>query len=130
MNYFYDTNIIIYYLNQYTEVEKYFTKDFLIKNEIAISIITRIELLSYPNISETEELKIYRLLNQFKIIFLTNEVEQKTIKIKRKYNVKLPDAVISASSILTNSTLLTRNIDDFKNIDILKTVNPFNAGKI
>jgi predicted nucleic acid-binding protein len=35
---------------------------------------------------------------------------------KRKYKILLPDAIIAATSYLTNTILATRNIKDFKRI--------------
>jgi len=46
MKYFYDTNIFIDYLSGVEDVQKYFDQDFLADNELFISSIVRIELLS------------------------------------------------------------------------------------
>jgi len=43
---------------------------------------------------------------------LTNLV----VNIIRKHKIKLPDAIIAATAIYTNSTLITRNIKDFSKI--------------
>jgi predicted nucleic acid-binding protein len=43
---------------------------------------------------------------------LTNFV----VDLRRKHKIKLPDAIIAATSLYTNSTLITRNIKDFSRI--------------
>jgi len=59
-------------------------------------------------------------------VHLTEEVIEGVIRIRKKFRVKLPDAIILASAIENNLTLITRNIEDFKTVappDVL--VNPF-----
>lgn len=58
-------------------------------------------------------------------VFPINEdVVKKTIDIKRKHKIKLPDAVIAATAITYNLILVTRNTKDFDKIENLKLVNP------
>jgi hypothetical protein len=38
------------------------------------------------------------------------------VYLRRKYKIKLPDAIIAATALYTNSTLITRNIKDFSKI--------------
>ncbi|WP_425571141.1 PIN domain-containing protein [Olivibacter ginsenosidimutans] len=53
------------------------------------------------------------------------EVKEETIKIRRRYSIKLPDAIIAATAISHKLTLITRNTKDFSAIKGLKSVNPF-----
>lgn len=53
------------------------------------------------------------------------EVVDKTILVCRQTRIKLPDAIIAATSLVYNLTLVTRNIDDLKNIDAIKLINPW-----
>lgn len=48
---------------------------------------------------------------------LDNEVVEKTIKIRRKYKIKLPDAIIAATAIVFDFTLISRNDNDFEKIE-------------
>jgi predicted nucleic acid-binding protein len=44
---------------------------------------------------------------------------------RRKYKVKLPDAVIAVTAINYDLNLITRNEGDFKNIHEPEIYNPF-----
>ena len=46
-------------------------------------------------------------------------------EIRKKYNLKLPDAIIAASAIVYNLILISRNVNDFINIAGLEVVNPW-----
>jgi predicted nucleic acid-binding protein len=50
------------------------------------------------------------------LIALTDNVKQKTIELRKKYGLKIPDAVILAASMIMESTLLTAD-KDFKDIE-------------
>jgi predicted nucleic acid-binding protein len=41
-------------------------------------------------------------------------------ELRRKYNLKLADAVVAVTAILTNSKLITRDIRDFKKVKELE----------
>ena len=40
-------------------------------------------------------------------ISLTDEIKEKTIEIRKKYKIKLPDALVPASAIVNNLPLIT-----------------------
>jgi predicted nucleic acid-binding protein len=75
--------------------------------EQAVSVITRIELLAYPDITADEEQDIQEFLSGVDIP-LTTEIENETIKIRRANpRVKLPDAVIAATAVLLDALLIS-----------------------
>lgn len=82
-------------------------------------------MLGVPGISEEELIKIENFLNEFICIDYNKEIEKLTIDIRKQKSVKIPDAIIAASAIFTNSVLVTRNTKDFQNIPALKLLNPF-----
>ncbi|MDR0654644.1 MAG: PIN domain-containing protein [Synergistaceae bacterium] len=102
--------------------------DFLDGNESAVglrnaaaaslyaSVITRMELLSAVRNTEERVSTIYNLLSFFTIVPLNYKVEAKAIEIRRETGLKLPDAIIAASSIVTESILIThdRHLKDAK----------------
>jgi hypothetical protein len=50
---------------------------------------------------------------------------KKVISIRQNHKIKLPDAIILATSLVNNYSLITANVDDFINIDIsLEIINP------
>ena len=86
-----------------------------------VSIITEIELLSFHQLSDSEEQQILEMLQSINKISLTDDVSHKTIQIRRHNNkLKLPDAVIAATTIINDAILLT-NDQVFSSINGLKT---------
>jgi len=56
------------------------------------------------------------------ILNLDEEIILETIAIRKKYTVKLPDAIIAATCIVNNYQLLTNNTKDFAKITGLSTM--------
>ena len=115
-----DTNIIIYLAQGKLRIS-----DFTKKGNLYISSITYIETLGYPFTNHEEEKAIRKLCEIFERFFITKEIEEQTILIRKSNKIKLPDAIIAATAIVYNLTLVTRNTDDFKNIKGLNILNPF-----
>jgi len=97
-NYLLDTNSIIYLL-----------KDGLTLpfNNYYFSIITEIELLSYKKITPQEEGIIKQVLTNFNKLYINEDIKELTIKIRKNSMIKLPDSLIIASSLASNSILVT-----------------------
>lgn len=119
-----DTNTAIDYLagrlaqSGITKIE-----DILNKELAVISIIVKIELLSF-NAPNSEDLQIIEtLINQCALIQLEEIIAEKTYLLRRTHRIKLPDAIIAATALHNNFTLLTRNLSDFRNIDGLVLLN-------
>jgi predicted nucleic acid-binding protein len=59
------------------------------------------------------------------IVFnLSPEIVLETIRLRRKYRTKTPDAIIAATALMHGFTLITDNERDFNNIKNLKWINP------
>lgn len=56
---------------------------------------------------------------------LTPEVAERTIVLREKHSIKVPDAIIAATALTYDLTLITRNASDFKDIQELTIENPF-----
>ncbi|HEY0651747.1 MAG TPA: type II toxin-antitoxin system VapC family toxin [Chryseosolibacter sp.] len=89
-----------------------------------ISIINKIEILGFKDISRVEEKLFNKIINQGKIIHLHDGIVEETIFLRKHVNIKLPDAIIAASCISVNAVLLTSNTTDFRKISNLKVLNP------
>jgi len=73
-----------------------------------VSVITRIELLSYPDLSASEDQQIRLLLRKrFKVISLNNKIEQIATLIRAKTKLKLPDSIIAATAISKKALLIS-----------------------
>ncbi len=102
INYLFDTNILIYLLNDRL-AEK------LPSGCYGYSVITEIELLSFPALTATDAEIIIGYLNNIVLMTLTDNIKQKTIKLRRTYRIKLPDAIIAATAMETKAILLTND---------------------
>jgi hypothetical protein len=74
--------------------------------------------------------KSFELAKQFSeyssVIELDDDIVNNVISLKRKRNIKFPDAIIAATAIKNGWTLVTRNEKDFKNMD-MDIYNPFSG---
>lgn len=102
-----DTNVAIGILKAYPSALALLTTEQLDFNNFAISQITRMELLSYPNLEAEEEQKIQNLLANSLVLNLDEKIEQEAISFRRNHNVKLPDAIIGATAKVYGLRLLT-----------------------
>ncbi|WP_167884921.1 type II toxin-antitoxin system VapC family toxin [Leptospira levettii] len=103
MRWLLDTNAIIY-------IQKGLVKEPLPNAEIFISVISKIELLSYPNLTSIEKNFLNDFLSNIHIIPLSPEIETLTIDMRIKHKLKIPDAIICASAILSESVLITNDL--------------------
>lgn len=101
-NWLVDTNILIALTSGREDVVT-----LLDGKNIFISVISEIELLSWPNLTAKDVRLLETMLTDFTVIELTRYVKNETIKLRRKHGVKLPDAMIAATSITNDLPLLT-----------------------
>jgi predicted nucleic acid-binding protein len=74
-----------------------------------ISIITRMEALSYPDITPDEEKRAHDFLSSCTVIPLDQRLEQEVIQFRRSSKRKLPDSIIAATAALLGITLLSHD---------------------
>ena len=116
-----DTNIIIYVSKGILSLDDFLTEN----DELFISSISYMEAYGFPFQDKQEEKEIVKFCTMFNRFSITEEVEKRTILIRKSHKIKLPDAIIAATAIVHNLILVTRNDSDFKNISGLKVLNPF-----
>ena len=92
----------------------------IIDSDPYLSIINKIELLGFSHVSDY----ILELVDVANILGLTDNIVDKTIAIRKSKKIKLPDAIIAATTIEHHLLLVTRNMADFQNIKGLKIINP------
>ena len=124
MQYTLDTNSILYYLRNQKNLNKHFVFIVQGSSPISLSVIAKIELFSYPELQDDEAKEIQGFIKDFRIDELDNVIVDQTIKIRKKYKLKLPDAIIAATALVNNSTLITHNKKDFQKIKNLKIIDP------
>jgi predicted nucleic acid-binding protein len=111
-----DTNCLIYYFKGEEKVIDLIQNLILERATIFISIITKVEVLAYPEITPGEEKTFLEMMKNMILIEFDDKLTNLVVNIRRKHKIKLPDAIIAATAIYTNSTLITRNIKDFSKI--------------
>ncbi len=122
--YLIDSNVVIDYL-----AGKFMNDGLLFMNQIineipSISVITKIEILGFETTSESTQLLESFVLDSL-VLGLSDEIVDKTIEIRKRNKIKMPDAIIAATAIAYNSIIITRNIKDFQNINDLNCINPY-----
>ncbi len=109
-----DTNAVLYLLGG-----KIIPTD-VPDGDFYVSVVTELELLSYPKLSIAEEQTVRKFLNEINVVELSLEVKNETISLHKRYSLKLPDSIIAATAILMNASLVTRDKKLIK-ISSLKT---------
>lgn len=125
INYLWDTNIVIYYLQQQFPAngEKFMDK-INVLNQPCLSVITEIELLCWKTNNEKDLLIINQFIDDALVLDIDKNIKLKTVNLRKKYKIKLPDAIIAATALVYDYTLITNNEKDFIAIDNLKIINP------
>lgn len=75
--------------------------------------------------NKTEYKRVEEFVENSVIVAMDYEIKKQTIKIRKTSKIKLPDAIIAATSRVNKCILITKNIQDFKNVNGLEIVNPF-----
>jgi len=101
MKYIWDTNIVIYYLQkQFSSSAEKFIDNTLEKTRPVISAITEIELLCWKTATKKDLEVLHSFINDVLIIELEYSIKMKTAEIRKKQNIKLPDAIIAATALV------------------------------
>lgn len=113
---FLDSNTIIYLSKGFVEVDEIFTDG----EECGISIITYMEVLGYEFETSKEKAIIEELLSYMNIVYIDEAIAKKVIQIKQKNKIKLPDAIICATTMIHNGTLITNDVrlQNIKNLKV------------
>ena len=104
----FDSNILIDFLLG----EKKAKAEFSNYEEKHISIITWMEVL--VGSSEDQKSSTLDFLNTFKTIDIDRSIAWEAISLRKKYKLKLPDAIVFGSATKLGLVLVTRNTKDFK----------------
>ena len=97
----------------------------IIDEEINVSIITKIEVLSFEPEKDDNYTTLVDFFEASNIFELTNDIVNKTIQIRQKQKIKFPDAVIASTALVNGLILVSRNTKDFKSIPDLVVLNPY-----
>ncbi|MCX8049544.1 MAG: type II toxin-antitoxin system VapC family toxin [Methylohalobius sp.] len=123
----FDTNILIDYLNGLEPAREVFGQH----SDPAISLVTWMEVLAGAR-GEKDELVLRAFLSRFEVFPITWEVAERAILKRRKYRLRLPDALIWATAEMHGRVLVTRNTRDFpsEDVSVFFPVSDLNAGEV
>ena len=113
---FVDTNILIYLLNGDSDISK-----ILDGKELVISVISELELKSFPNVTQTESAIIDSLVEECQVINLNQEIKKLAIEIRRTRKMKLPDAIVAASAYYSKLPIFTadKEFEKLEELDVI-----------
>jgi predicted nucleic acid-binding protein len=115
-----DSNIVIYAFDPaYGGVAR-----FLRGKTVYTSVLTKIEVMGFGQLTENEYRSFALFFNELDIIAVTSEIVDRAIDLRRKRKMGLADSVIAASALLNNFPLVTHNVRDFDWIPGLQLIDP------
>jgi predicted nucleic acid-binding protein len=123
--YLIDTNAIQDYLQESYPEKGLIKMDKILSLEANISVISKIEILSYSPDSEDFANKLQAFVDGCNLYYLDEDVIENTIQLRKKYRMKIGDAIIAATAQLYDFTVVTNNERDFNRVLKLRILNPF-----
>lgn len=123
MSYLFDSNVFIFQLNGVLgDTGQTLLRTGLLEGG-AYSVISRIEVLGYPQ--STAELALAeQLFEGLNSIAVNDAVIAEAIRLRQIRKIKIPDAIIAASALIEGLPLVTNNLSDFQWIDGLSLIDP------
>jgi tRNA(fMet)-specific endonuclease VapC len=91
---------------------------------IGISIISQIEFLVFPALTQADRQAFHQFLQRVEVVWIESnqpELIDLTIQLRQQYRLRLPDALIAATAIQTGASLVTADAQ-LQNIPDLDTV--------
>lgn len=113
-----DTNAAIALLKNDREIVKLVSAS----SEIYLSIISELEFASFTNLSSTDLSLFNTFTERVNVVDLNHShhlLKNKICEIRKSYRLKLPDAIIAASAIMSNCLLVSAD-KEFAKIKELK----------
>ena len=123
LNYLIDTNVVIDFFKGKLPPNAMSFLSELVNSKVNISVISKIELLGFPNSSKNELTLLTEFCDEAKIFSLDDSVIKETIRLRQKHKIRLPDSIIAATALTHEFSLITHNINDFKNIPNLTVLD-------
>ena len=97
-----DTNVALYLLGGRLAAP-------LAAGSYGISVISEMELLSWPSLTKQEEKAVRDFLGQLVICELTPAIRARAVQLRRERHLKLPDAVVCATAMEFSVELWTND---------------------
>ncbi|WP_316769299.1 type II toxin-antitoxin system VapC family toxin [Pedobacter frigiditerrae] len=122
--YLIDTSAVIKYLNGSLTDIGLKLMDGIVDEESTLSFVSQIELQVWKP-QNPDDMEVYQEFVANSIVLgIDDEIIAETIRIRKSFNLKLPDAIIAATCLIHKLVLIADNDKDFQKVDFLKTLNP------
>jgi len=110
-----DTNFLVY-IHEGNEIVSAF-----LDYNFGTSFISEVELLGFKGIKKLEEEKLKQLMNDCFIIEWNPKIKEQTIDLRKKHTIKLPDAIVAATSLVYGIPLVTadKGYSKIKDLDLI-----------
>ena len=120
-----DSNTVIYFLSgSLPNSANIIIENKVQSNHIAISDISKMEILGFNFSDPAEEQAFINFVNAIDVISISEDIVNQTIVFRKIKKIKLPDAIIAATVHVEQLEIITRNISDFKGFG-LTCIDPF-----
>ena len=118
-----DTNFILDYLKGTPAHARFIAESD--NPALKISDITRLELLSFPLLNDTEKNRIHDFLEHVEILSVSESIGNIAITFRKETRRKLPDSIIAATAIFLEAPLVTSDKELlFTAFEGLSTIHP------
>ena len=119
--YLLDTNAVLDFMGGKLPNKSMVLLSKIIDDQINISAINKMELLGFDHVEQ--DLIVF--VNFSEVYYIDDKVIDQTIELRRKYKIKLPDAIIAATAIVSDLTLISHNFKDFQKITELRFIDSY-----
>lgn len=125
-----DTDVMIDFLNKNSE--RHFSTKNLIDNfigteNVVLSAVTKMELIIGAT-NKTDMERINKNILLYTVAFINDQISKAAIRLLQDYKLShglaMADALIAATSIITEFPLYTYNLKDYKFIKAIKLYTP------
>jgi len=117
-----DTNALIYHFQGLAPWTDFI--DGQRRADVSVSVITRMELLALDGLAPDSERRILDFLAKLNIEPLSSALENMAILLRRKTRLKLPDAIVAATAVVSKAVLVTNDKAmaalDWPNLNVMK----------
>lgn len=97
-----DTNIIVYTLAGRQDLS-----DKVRGKTVVLSVVAEIEALSFPGLTDKDRQMITTYVQRCTVIGIGDRVKHEAVRLRSVHKLKLPDAIIAATTLVLDATLLT-----------------------
>lgn len=93
-------------------------------DEVAVSVVTRIEVLGYHRLTDPEREALEALFSALEVLPVSDDIAERAIGLRRRRRMSLGDSIIAATALAEGIPLVTHNVSDFAGIADLLVEDP------